>query len=391
MPLVEKNSGNLIAVGAGSWTTGGPGTVTVDPVTGALTIKTDGTSPTYARRSVTTEIGKKYSLSWSLDTTLVTFRYVGSTAGGSDLVPYNASAVGDNRREFTATTTTTWIELSRSTAATATTTSNFILEKIPESGRVARRLNGRSQFFAIDAQQSGLRVANSNFFIGGWVNFTYMPAASVYLADFGRLDPASTGGGASRIRLFWDAANTKLALSTSDVQGSIYRENYVVTQLMPGGWYYIGAIVKANADVQLVLDGQLSTSYIGTTVPPLSATEICRVLHVGARVVSPATNFAPVRYADWIWCSNWLPTTDHLNSLASGVRPHELAGFTPPSGANLYHWPMEAGSGDELTKGGGNPLIALPSATTPGLVGGPDTGAVVDPATATFPLDIIIV
>ena len=259
---------NLLRVG-GTWitNTGAPGTVTVDAVTGQITIVANGTAEAYARRSVTTEVNKTYQLTWSNDTATVMFRAIGTAAGTGDIRGVNVSVTGDNKIEFTATSTTTWIQFSRTTAATVTI-SSIILQEVPQSAASARRLNGKAQYFSLDAQTSGLRISNFNWYIGGFFAFTYMPSAGVYLMDFGRLDPAVPSGGAARVRLIWDPDNKKLAVSTAENTGVNYRENYIVRDLQVDTWYYVGVTALANADVLLRLGTQKASSYVGTAIPP---------------------------------------------------------------------------------------------------------------------------
>lgn len=337
---------NLLSVNPSAWATGGPGTVTINAVTGEITIVADGTGLVYARRGIPTEVNKTYQLTWSNDTPTVMFRQIGSAEGLADIRAANVSANGDNKIEFVATTTTTWISFQRTTAATVTISSP-IVQLVPQSATSARRLNGKAQYFSLDAQASGLRIANSNFYIGGWVSFTYIPNAPIYFLDFGRLDPAGTAGGAGRIRMFYDSDAKKVAVSTSEPTGVNYRENYTISTLQVDTWYYLGLSVLANADVLLRIGTQKAASYIGTVVPALSATEICRFLQIGARVANPRTNFSPCRFSDWIWSSNWIPSDAQLNELAAGKQPSEVSGLTPPAGAAIYHWPMSSGTATE--------------------------------------------
>jgi hypothetical protein len=370
-----------------TWITGGPGTVTVTAGTGGITIVTDGTGVAFARYGVPTTVNKRYQLTWSNDTSTVMFRMVGTTQGGSDVVGYNASTTGDNKLEFTATSTTTWISFQRPTAATVRI-SSIIMQEIPENVASARRLNGLNQYFSLDAQAAGLRISNANWYVGGWIAFTYLPTAPVYIADFGRVDPSGTGGGAGRVRMFWDPDQTKLAVSTAETTGSTYRENYIVTTIEPDTWYYVGMIAWANADAQVVLGTVRGSSYIGTAIPPVSASEVCRVLQIGARVVNPRTSFAPVRYSNWLWTSNWVPNASQMTELAAAVPPEDITGFTPPAGTAMYHWPMVVASGNEPSIRDTAPLVSNSTYGSPITVFGPPLPG--SETAVVSPLDIII-
>jgi hypothetical protein len=315
-------------------------------------------------------------------------RQLGTSEGTGDLVGYNASAVGDNKINFIATTTTTWVSFIRLTAG-APSVSSISLEEVKSNTSKSRRLNGTNQFFSLDAQANLLRMSNANWYIGGFVAFTYMPASGFYFADFGRYD-LSVPTGSARVRLYWDPTNSKVAGSTAETSGSSYRENYIVATLQPSTWYYVGLICKANADVQVVLDTQKGTSYVGTVLPPVSATEICRVLQFGARTANPRTAFAPCRFSNWLWCSNWIPSDAQLLELAAGKLPSEISGFAPPNGANLYQWPMGASTGDETSTADAATMVSNGTQSSPVSLQGPilANAAVVAPTT---PLDIIIV
>jgi hypothetical protein len=385
---VAQPYSNLLPVG-GTWTNTGPATFTVDSVTGRLTINTDGTSAAISTRAVATEVNKQYQLSWHNDSSVIMFRQLGTSQGGGDLVGYNASAAGDNKLNFIATTTTTWVTFLRLTAG-APSVSSINLEEVKSNTSKARRINARDQFFSLDAQANLLRMSNANWYIGGFVAFTYMPSATVYLADFGRLDLTSASGGAARVRLLWDPSQTKIAMASAETSGSSYRENYIISALQPNTWYYVGMVAKTNADVQVILETQRGASYVGTAIPPVSATEICRVLQLGARTASPRTNFAPCRYSNWLWCSNWIPTDTQINALAAGYLPGEIAGFSPPTGANLYQWPMGAATGDEASIIDTATFLSNGTYSSPVSLQGPilASSAVTAPTT---PLDIIIV
>ena len=300
-------------------------------MTGQITIVANGTGMAYARRAVTTEVNKTYLLSWSNDTATVMFRQIGSAEGLADIRGANVSVPGDNKLEFTAISTTTWISFQRTTSATVTISSP-ILEEVKTGTLPARRLNGKSQYFSLDAQTSGLRISNFNWYIGGFVAFTYMPTAGVYLMDFGRLDAAVPAGGAARVRLFWDPDNQKIAASTAENTGVNYRENYIIKQFQVDTWYYVGITALANADVLVRLGTQKGASYQGTSIPPTSTGEICRFLQIGARVINPRTNYAPCRFSNWVWASNWIPSDAQINQLAEGKTPDQITGLTVPTG-----------------------------------------------------------
>ena len=374
---------NLLVVNSAAWITGGPGSVTIAPNTGAISLVNDGTAKTYARRPVVTVAGKRYRLTWSVDSTLVTFAQVGTTAGGTDLVGLSASVVGDNAVEFVATTTTTYVEFSRSTTTSGSpsTTSNFILEERSPEATLGRRLNGRTQHFSLNAFANGLRTANNTFYIGGWFRFNYMPTAATYIMDFGRSDLSDATLGNYRVRIVWDAVNTKLLASNGAAVGTGYYENSIVSVLRPNTWIYMGCSVAANGATQLIINKIRATTVSGS-LPVVTTNTVCRELRLGVRS-SPGTAFAPGAYADWVWCSGFLPTAAQIDDMADGVAPTDISGFTP-----TYYWPMTQTGDQEASITGAAVLTAVES---PIAVVGPRL--VNAPIVPTFdaPMEIIII
>lgn len=387
VPAEPTSYTNLLRPGQ-TWTPSTAGTTAVDPLNGQLTITSDGTATAYLRMMVPTVVNRRYELTWSNDTAAVSYRQVGTSAGGADLVPVNVSVTGDNKREITATSAQTWVQFQRPTSGTVTV-SNPTMMEIQTGTASARRLNGKNQFFLLDVQSNLLRMANNNWFIGGWVSFTYMPAAPVYFMDFGRLDPGSTAGGAGRMRLFYDPDQKKIACSTSELSGGSYRENYLMKPMQVDTWYYVGMIARPTADVQLVVGTQRGASYIGTVIPAASASDICRVLQIGARVVSPRASFAPCRFSNWVWASNWVPSDVQINALADGKRPENMTDLVSPPGGALYHWPMAVESGDEPSLRDAGTMVSNSTYGSPITVQGPMLDAPIQ--STAVPLDVIVV
>jgi hypothetical protein len=206
--------------------------------------------------------------------------------------------------------------------------------------------------------------------------------------DFGRLDPDSTSGGAARVRLGWDSAATKLFASSANTTAVVYRENYIVAPLQVDTWYFVGVTALTNADILVLLNEQKGSAYSGTVIPTVSASDICRFLQLGARVAPTRTSFAPIRLSNWIWCSNWIPSDAQLSAMAQGIPVSEIAGFTPPAGGNLYHWPMAA-SGNEPSIREAATLISVSDFGSPIAVPGPLLQSST-PAASGTPLDIIV-
>lgn len=319
----------------GAWTPLGTGTVTVNATTKAVTIApANDATQTTARQQIATEVGKRYWVTYELQTSTQMWRNLGTTAGGGDVVASNVSTVNETKLSFVATTTSVWMDLAR-TAAGTTTVGSIRFEEAPTANASARRLNGRTQYFKLDAAASGLRTLNTLQYLGGWFKFQWLPTAAVYLLDFAVPD-AVTSGGQSRARLFYDPTATKIAASNggSAAGGNKYAENWQTASPGVDTWHYVGIILAADGGVQLVYDGTIGGTTIGTGVP--EAGQYLGTLQLGSRNGSAPTNFAPVVLGDWVWCAGTLPTNPQIAALAAGNRPDAVAGFNP-----TYYWPME--------------------------------------------------
>lgn len=365
---------NLVSPTA--WTKGASGTVTTGDT---ISISPTGSAVSFAMQAIPTEVGATYTWSWNVTTTLLPFRAAGSTSGGNQVVPIAASPAGQQSVEFTATTSTTWIQYQRTTLGESRIT-NIVVEKKVAGESTARTLDGAAQYFQLNTLALGLPSNNYNWYVGGWIRFNSTTTGGVYIADFGRTDP-SGGQPNGRVRLVGQAGtNVKLFASTVLASGANYRENAVTTTITVGTWYYVGYYVDTTADVQLVWGNTLPATKTGT-VPTLQTGTICNVLQLGARVSSPVASLAPCSYSDWIWVSGSIPTTPQITALASGTRPNAIAGFTP-----TYHWPMAMSGTTENSLTGAQALTAIGS---PPLVAGP--GGTEAPAATDTPMDIIVI
>lgn len=318
----------------GTWSPIGNGTVTVNATTKAVTIAPSGDgTPTTARQQIATEVGKTYWWTYELQTSIQTFRNAGTIAGGTNLVGSNASTVWETKLVITATTTSVWLDLTRTSTGT-TTTGNHRFEEAPSGGALARRLNGRNRYFKLDNATAGFRTSNSLQYIGGWFKFQYTPTAMCYLLDWAVPDLTTTGG-AQRCRIFYDPTVPKIAASNS---GSAANGNRYMEDAHPGSatadvWRYVGVSLAANGAVTCIYDDS-----IGGT-PSGSAPDVgnyLTVLHLGSRNNTTASGFAPAAYADWVWCAGFVPTNAQITELMAGKRPADISGFSP-----TYYWPME--------------------------------------------------
>lgn len=100
------------------WSKAG-GSTTVTWGSGAVTITPDGTNQGRIDTSFTTVIGKTYVA--SLDVTGQTINWnLGTTQGGSSVSTGNAAAGSNRKRVFTATATTTWMRIARTSSGAFT-------------------------------------------------------------------------------------------------------------------------------------------------------------------------------------------------------------------------------------------------------------------------------
>ena len=347
----------------GPWTPVGTGTVTVNATTGAVTITpANDSTAAIARQQIATEVGKQYAFTYELQTSAQTWRMIGTAAGIGDIVGSNVSTVNETKVTFTATTTSVWVELSRTSAGT-TTTGNFRFEEVPPGQASARRLNGRNQYFNIDAAAAGLRTTNSLQYAGGWFKFQYMPPAAAYLLDWA-IPNAVASGGQQRARLFYDPSVPKIAASNagSSANGNKYAENWVPsTGLTADTWHYVGIALAGDGGVRVVYDGTIGGTTTGTGVPEVAS--YLGTFQLGARTGSTPTLYAPVILGDWIWCSGFVPTDAQIQLLAAGNRPSDIADFDP-----TYYWTFNQTGTTEPSLGA---TATLTAPTAPATVVGP--------------------
>lgn len=362
---------------------------TIDSGTGAITLVSTGTK-VFARYVAETFVGKKYVLTYNVPTSQPVFRAIGTAAGAANILASAQSPTsGDERIEFTATGTQTHIEFSRTTTGTALAGSILVTD-LAENRTSGRRLNGISQTFKLDIAAAGMPTNNFNWYLGGWIRFTYLPTSAVYIAEFGRPDPASSNPGAGRVRLVYDVLNKRLLASTAQNDGNNYRECRIETDLRDNVWYHVAMMVDDLGDVRLVINGISASVYVGVSPDP--ATDVCRVITLGARGGSPATFQAPISYSDWIYCSGFVPTGSQIATLAAGSRPNAVQNLQP-----TCHWAMTETATTEPSISPNDsgqtglttslPLIANGSPVP--VVGLAFAGAAPSPSTP--PMDIIII
>ena len=345
----------------GTWTQVGTGTATVNATTKSVTIvPANDTTPCAMRQQIATEIGKTYWWTYELQTSTQSWRQIGTTAGGTNIFNINVSTVNENKLAFTATTNSVWIELSRISSGT-TTTGNHRFEEAPAGTSMARRLNGRNQYFKLDNGAAGLRTSNSLQYIGGWFKFQYVPTSMSYLLDWAVPDLTTTGG-AQRARIFYDPTVPKIAASNSGsaANGNRYMEDAHAGTAVADEWRYIG--------ISLASDGAVKCVYHGANggTPSGAAPDVgnyLTVLHLGSRNNTTASAFAPAMYADWVWCAGFVPTNAQLTELMGGKRVTDVTGFSP-----TYYWPLEGTATVESSTAG---VADLTANTTPGNVVGP--------------------
>ena len=114
-------------------TAGGTSVATNSP-TGTINITGDGTNAAYADISMSTTVGKTYSIKFTPNTGSSATQ-VGTTQGGAEILGFSAAGGGfANERTFTATATTTWLRLTRTAAGTCVFTSITAKEATPFAG-----------------------------------------------------------------------------------------------------------------------------------------------------------------------------------------------------------------------------------------------------------------
>lgn len=357
-----------------NWVGGGTGTRTISSTTGALSITpANDTTRTYWRQAVAVTPGKSYAITWDVLGATSMWRILGKTEGAEDIFPVNVSTAPESRLTFTATTSVVWLEFNRISAGTATVNSVRFEEIIPDRAS-ARRLNGRSQAFAINASAAGLRTSNSLQYVGGWFKFHFMPTAAAYLLDMAIPDAVATGG-PQRARILYDPSVPKIMAANAGV--TKYAENWRSTTgvLAVDEWHYVGIILAGDGGVSLVYDGAIGGTTIGTGVPEVA--NYLGTLQLGARVGSTPTSYANAVFGDWVWCNGFVPSNDQIAALASGRRPSEIVGFSP-----TYYWRMDQTGATEPSVTAN--AATLTATTAPATVTGPDY--LVPPSDTVLPL-----
>lgn len=358
VPTAEPAGSNMIK--QANWITGGTGTTAISSISGNLTVTpANDTTRTYFRQQLLTEIGKTYWITWDLVTSNQMWRMLGTTENGTDIVNINVSVVSENKIVFTATTTSVWLEFNRVSAGGATVGSVRCEEVTP--GRVsARRLNGRTQVFKIDAGAASLRTSNSLQYFGGWFKFQTMPTSAAYILDCGVPD-ATASGGQQRARLLYDPAVPKIMASNAGV--SKYAENYVSSAgLAADQWHYVGMRLAADGGVTVIYDGTIGGTTTGTGVPEVA--NYLGTIQFGARTGTTPTSYAPVILSDWIWCNGFVPTNTQILALAAGNRPPSVSGLSP-----TYYWTLD---GTAVTEASSTGTATLTAPTSPASVVGPE-------------------
>lgn len=345
-----------------NWIGGGTGTRVLSTSTGSLAVTpANDTTRTYWRQAVAVTPGKSYAITYDLYTVTQMWRMLGTTEGAEDIIAVNVSTVPETRVTFTATTSTVWLEFNRVSAGTATVNSVRFEEIIPARAS-ARRLNGRSQAFSINASAAGLRTSNGLHYVGGWFKFHYMPTAAAYLLDMAIPDAVATGG-QQRARILYDPAVPKIFASNAGT--TKYAENWRSTTgiLAVDEWHYVGMILAGDGAVSLVYDGTIGGTTSGTGVPEVA--NYLGTLQIGARVGTTPTNYANAVLGDWVWCNGFVPTNAQISALAAGNRPADIAGFAP-----THVWRMDQAGNTEPSVTAN--AATLTATTAPATVTGPD-------------------
>jgi hypothetical protein len=298
------------------------------------------------RQQIATTIGVTYWWTFELQTTTIScWRAIGTAPGGTDIFSLNVASNPETKLVFTATTTSVWLDLTR-TSSNTTRTGNHRFEEAPPGAAMARRINGVNQYFGLDVAASGFRTANTLQYIGGWFKFQYVPTSNAYILDWAVPDVGSLGD--ERARILYDPTVPKIMASNG--AGGIYIEDRHTGAAVADVWRYIGMSLASNGAVTCVYNGEIGGTVSGTA--PASANNLA-VMRLGARNGTTATSFGPVMYADWVWCAGFVPSNAQITELMSGKRPGNIANFTP-----TFYWPMEGATTTEASIPAGATLTA---------------------------------
>lgn len=256
---------NLAASGYTMSVNGGTGTATESP-TGQLNLTGDGTNPATGDKSFTTVVGGRYRFIYNA--TQSVRAYIGTSAGGSQITPNTAGAVGFNSLEFTATTTTTWVRFQRTTASLSTIT-GITVQELPATGAFPKRSATRDEWLAFTAASDTARSYVDQS--GTWRTAAYgMTNLVRYSQEFE--NPAWTKLRSSiSPTLFTDPDGTTTARKV--VEDTSLNSHAVFQNFTPvAGMYAASVYVKAAERTQVVISG------------PPSYSDTCFDLITGARI-----------------------------------------------------------------------------------------------------------
>ena len=201
----------------------GSATATESPL-GTLNLTGDGANIATADKSFPTIVGRRYRGMFNVATNVPSSFRIGTAQGGSQTVPATAVNLGFNSFEFTATDTTHWLRLQKSSALTSVISSIEIRE-LPATGAFPKRSATFDEFFAFAASSTTAR--------------TYVAADGTYKNDLAANAPR------------FDWRNGKRQLRLEDAETNFIRNNSMIGAsagapgTLPTNWSVGGGIVPS--------------------------------------------------------------------------------------------------------------------------------------------------
>lgn len=122
------------------WTVTTAGSATVVQNAGVAEITGDGTDSGTLDQSITTVVGQTYLLPFTIGANGLIFR-VGTTQGGSNLIAGTIVVAGSYLYQFTATTTTTWLQFARTAASMGSVDNVSVQLALPDRSYKSKGLN----------------------------------------------------------------------------------------------------------------------------------------------------------------------------------------------------------------------------------------------------------
>jgi hypothetical protein len=267
------------------WAISGPGTVSNTTAT-TVSITGTGTSPTIARRTLTTIPGERYTVSWTSDSATGTWA-IGSAEGLTDIAsPGPSFVLGPNAHSFIATTDLTYYEFRRTATGTVNLT---VIAAVLDASPIWTGGGGGTA--TITSETNVTLIPGGSLRTWARRSFETVPnrkyeLTAIYATNAGQISFGTTSGGAELVSLRNTVIGTNKYEFVSDTNptwielsrvpaGNATITGLVLTELSVHPWYTggTGTIVITDA-TQFTLTGVTgSTTFVHRPIPTVAGRE----------------------------------------------------------------------------------------------------------------------